>query len=126
MIDIVERLRLAGPNALEEAADEIERLRAEIAEWKRAAGVPDMKDGQSFSIRALDLSTRTLNGLLNAGIDTISQLIARSDIELLRLPAVGRIAIHEVKTKLAEYGLRLRDHHGETVNRKLQTFRESL
>lgn len=34
MMDIVERLRLGGPNALEvvgEAADEIERLRARLA-----------------------------------------------------------------------------------------------
>ena len=59
------------------------------------------------SLGALDLSTRSANGLKNAGIETIGELVAISEEELMNFQNFGKKSLDEIKDKLAEIGLSL-------------------
>jgi DNA-directed RNA polymerase subunit alpha len=50
---------------------------------------------------------RITNALRNDNIETVAQLIEKSEAELMRIPNFGRVCIAEIKTRLAEFGLRL-------------------
>ena len=43
------------------------------------------------------------------GIDTVGELIQRTENDLLSTPNFGRTSVSEIKTKLAELGLGLRE-----------------
>jgi DNA-directed RNA polymerase subunit alpha len=58
-------------------------------------------------ISALSLSVRSANCLEQARIATIGELVAHSEVELLRVRSFGRTALHEVQRRLAELGLAL-------------------
>lgn len=65
-----------------------------------------MSDTQlSRSVNELDLSVRAMNCLNNANIQTIGELVAKSDAELLKYRNFGRSSLAEIKTALAEMGL---------------------
>lgn len=55
----------------------------------------------------LGLGIATSNVLERAGIRTVRQLVARTEVELLRLPQFGRTRLRNVKAALAEEGLSL-------------------
>jgi len=59
-------------------------------------------------IEALMLSQRPYNCLKRAKIDTIGDLVARTEEELVGLPNFGAQSIAEVRGKLDERGLALR------------------
>lgn len=50
---------------------------------------------------------RITNALRNDNIETVGQLIEKTEGELMRIPNFGRKCIAEIKTRLAEVGLRL-------------------
>lgn len=54
-----------------------------------------------------DLSQRTLNALQFNGINTLSALVARSAIDLVRCPRIGRKILNEIREKLGELDLSL-------------------
>lgn len=64
----------------------------------------------STTIEQLDLSARAYNGLLNAGITHVNQLLECSGTELLRMRNFGRKSLNEVKVCLAA-GFRLKGDH---------------
>jgi DNA-directed RNA polymerase subunit alpha len=63
---------------------------------------------ENFPIEELELGVRSYNCLKRVGIDTIGDLISKTEGELSTIPNFGRKSIEEVKETLASHGLRLR------------------
>ena len=59
-------------------------------------------------IEELELGVRSYNCLKRVGVETIGDLISKSDGELSAIPNFGRKSIEEVKENLAAHGLSLR------------------
>ena len=57
----------------------------------------------------LNLSVRARKCMNRLGINTLGDLISRSSDELLEAKNFGQTSLQEVKDKLTQYGLRLRD-----------------
>lgn len=58
-------------------------------------------------IEELDLSVRSFNCLKRAGINTLQELILKTEEEMMRVRNLGRKSLKEVKDKLEELGLSL-------------------
>lgn len=79
----------------------------------RWAGEPNLAekeidDAPSTSIVALEFSVRTFNCLKLAGIETVSDLIQKSEEELLMTKNFGRKSLDEIIEILGQRGLSLR------------------
>ena len=61
------------------------------------------------SIDELELSVRSFNCLKRANINTVGQLTQKSESEMMKVRNLGKKSLDEVKLKLAELGLGLRD-----------------
>jgi len=57
------------------------------------------------SVEDLELSVRSANCLKNAGINTIGELVQRTEAEMLKTKNFGRKSLSEIKDILNEYGL---------------------
>jgi DNA-directed RNA polymerase subunit alpha len=57
------------------------------------------------SVEDLELSVRSANCLKNAGINTIGELVQKSEAEMLKTKNFGRKSLSEIKDILNEYGL---------------------
>ena len=68
---------------------------------------------ENFPIEELELGVRSYNCLKRVGIETIGDLISKSEDELASIPNFGKKSIEEVKETLAAHGLRLRGDNGE-------------
>jgi DNA-directed RNA polymerase subunit alpha len=64
---------------------------------------------EDILIEELELGVRSYNCLKRAGIQTIGDLVQRSENELSAIPNFGRKSIEEVKETLRVRGLGLRD-----------------
>ncbi len=75
------------------------------------AGAPVVAGGplDDFLIEELELGVRSYNCLKRAGIQTIADLLAKSEAELNAIPNFGKKSIDEVIETLAARGLSLRD-----------------
>jgi DNA-directed RNA polymerase subunit alpha len=60
-------------------------------------------------IEDLDLSVRSFNCLKRAGINTVEELIDRTEEDMLKVRNLGKKSLSEVKSKLAELDLSLKD-----------------
>jgi DNA-directed RNA polymerase subunit alpha len=60
-------------------------------------------------IEELDLSVRSYNCLKREGINTVSELVALSETQLMNIRNFGQKSVDEVKDKLTELGLSLKD-----------------
>ena len=63
----------------------------------------------SVPIEDLDLSVRSYNCLKREGINTVSELVALSETQLMNIRNFGQKSVDEVKDKLVELGLSLKD-----------------
>ena len=85
-----------------------------IEGFAEAAGVegtdvPTTSHGmENFPIEELELGVRSYNCLKRVGIETIGDLIAKSEQELAAIPNFGKKSIEEVKETLGAHGLKLR------------------
>lgn len=61
-----------------------------------------------MTIEELDLSVRSYNCLKRAGINTVQELTNKSEPEMMKVRNLGRKSLDEVKNKLAELDLTLR------------------
>jgi DNA-directed RNA polymerase subunit alpha len=68
-------------------------------------GAPSILDRP---IEELELSVRSFNCLKRAGIDTIGQLVEKTEEDMMKVRNLGRKSLDEVKQKLAQLGLSLR------------------
>lgn len=59
-------------------------------------------------IEELELSVRSYNCLKREGVETVGDLIAKTEAELLNTPNFGKKSIDEVREKLLRLGLKLR------------------
>lgn len=60
-----------------------------------------------MSLNELDLSVRASNCLESAKLQTVSELVIKSESELLKVRSFGKTSLREVKRKLIEMGLSL-------------------
>ena len=61
------------------------------------------------TIEELDLSVRSYNCLKRAGINTVYDLTEKSEPEMMKVRNLGRKSLEEVKVKLIDLGLGLKD-----------------
>lgn len=75
--------------------------------------VPDDDDQsvkvKEMTIEDLDLSVRSYNCLKRAEINTVADLTAKTEDEMIKVRNLGRKSLEEVKKKLQELGLQLAD-----------------
>ncbi|GEL15508.1 DNA-directed RNA polymerase subunit alpha [Pediococcus cellicola] len=62
-----------------------------------------------MSIEELDLSVRSYNCLKRAGINTVQELTDKTEAQMMKVRNLGRKSLEEVKVKLSDLGLSLRN-----------------
>jgi DNA-directed RNA polymerase subunit alpha len=70
------------------------------------------------SVEELELSVRSYNCLKNANIQTIRELVQKSENEMLKTKNFGRKSLNEIKDILVKMGLSLGmkfDEHGRII-----------
>jgi DNA-directed RNA polymerase subunit alpha len=75
-------------------------------------------DNLNRSVEELELSVRSYNCLKNANIQTIGELVQKTEAEMLKTKNFGRKSLNEIKEILAQMGLSLGmkiDEHGNAV-----------
>ena len=92
-----------------------EEHEAESAEDRK----PEIRnENLNRSVEELELSVRSYNCLKNANIQTIGELVQKSEAEMLKTKNFGRKSLNEIKEILAQMGLSLGmkiDEHGNAV-----------
>ncbi len=81
-------------------------------------GMDKMSEILNRSVEELELSVRSYNCLKNANIQTIGELVQKTEAEMLRTKNFGRKSLNEIKEILANMGLSLGmriDPHGRLV-----------
>jgi DNA-directed RNA polymerase subunit alpha len=73
------------------------------------AEIPQARGMENFPIEELELGVRSYNCLKRVGIETIGDLVSKSETELAAIPNFGKKSIEEVKETLAAHGLTLRE-----------------
>ena len=87
--------------------DKIEGFGEAAAEAQ--AEVPQAHGMENFPIEELELGVRSYNCLKRVGIETIGDLVTKSENELAAIPNFGKKSIEEVSETLQAHGLSLRD-----------------
>jgi len=67
---------------------------------------------ENFPIEELELGVRSYNCLKRVGIETIGDLVVKTENELANIPNFGKKSVEEVKETLAAHGLTLRGDEG--------------
>jgi DNA-directed RNA polymerase subunit alpha len=86
--------------------NKIEDIR-EVAEADAEA--PQAHGMENFPIEELELGVRSYNCLKRVGIETIGDLVSKTESELAAIPNFGKKSIEEVRETLQAHGLTLRD-----------------
>ncbi|HET8607795.1 MAG TPA: DNA-directed RNA polymerase subunit alpha [Gaiellaceae bacterium] len=90
---------------------DIERIEGfgEAAAAEAGVAEPSLAHGmENFPIEELELGVRSYNCLKRVGIETIGDLVSKSENELASIPNFGKKSIEEVKETLGTHGLTLR------------------
>ena len=87
--------------------DKIESFAEAAAEAE--AELPQAHGMENFPIEELELGVRSYNCLKRVGIETIGDLVSKSENELAQIPNFGKKSIEEVSETLAAHGLTLRE-----------------
>ena len=90
----------------------------ETEEAGAESAVERLNENLNRSVEELDLSVRSYNCLKNAQIQTIGDLVTRSEADMLKTKNFGRKSLNEIKEILAQMGLSLGmriDEHGRLV-----------
>jgi len=67
---------------------------------------------ENFPIEELELAVRSYNCLKRVGIETIGDLVVKTENELAAIPNFGKKSVEEVKETLGAHGLTLRGDEG--------------
>ncbi len=73
---------------------------------------PSLHGMENFPIEELELGVRSYNCLKRVGIETIGDLVMKTENELAAIPNFGKKSIEEVKETLQQHGLNLRGDNG--------------
>ena len=88
-------------SSIPEEEEEIEEIVVEEEQ-------PDEKSkALEMTIEELDLSVRSFNCLKRAEINTVADLAAKTEDDMMKVRNLGRKSLEEVKKKLEELGLSL-------------------
>jgi DNA-directed RNA polymerase subunit alpha len=90
----------------------------ELTEEPAERSLDRVSDQLNRSVEELELSVRSYNCLKNAGIQTIGELVQKSESEMLRTKNFGRKSLNEIKEILQTMGLALGmkpDAHGRLI-----------
>jgi DNA-directed RNA polymerase subunit alpha len=88
---------------------DLENLPSPNGDQPDLAPEPALAHGmENFPIEELELGVRSYNCLKRVGIETIGDLVVKSENELAAIPNFGKKSIEEVKETLAAHGLTLR------------------
>src|SRR4029079_9558411 len=68
---------------------------------------PELEQKLNQTIQELDLSVRANNCLESAKIQTVRDLVKKTDADLLKVRSFGKTSLREVKRRLADMGLSL-------------------
>jgi DNA-directed RNA polymerase subunit alpha len=110
-------------DAIGEAAEILIRQLAIFTDLERIEGMGEAASAESaeapiahgmenFPIEELELGVRSYNCLKRVGIETIGDLVTKSEAELAAIPNFGKKSIEEVKETLQTHGLTLRGENG--------------
>ena len=82
----------------------------ELPENTLSVGVEEKKEKVlEMTIEDLDLSVRSYHSLKHAGIDTVEQLVSRTESEMIKVRNLGKKSLEEVIQKLKALDLSLRE-----------------
>ena len=103
-------------------SDKVSELRQKISELDDNSKRLEYKESVDFMrslelpITDLDLSVRSYNCLVRAGIETLYELCNYTYNDLIAVRNLGRKSTEEVIAKMKEYGLKLKNHEESEVN----------
>jgi DNA-directed RNA polymerase subunit alpha len=80
---------------------------ASMRDANKAQMDPEVEQKLNMTIQELDLSVRANNCLESAKIQTVRDLVKKTDADLLKVRSFGKTSLREVKRKLADMGLSL-------------------
>ena len=72
--------------------------------------VEEVNEFQDLPVEDLDLSVRSFNCLKRAGIQTVGELVKKTEDEMMKVRNLGKKSLKEVKDKLEERGLSFLEH----------------
>jgi DNA-directed RNA polymerase subunit alpha len=78
-----------------------------LRESQKAMIDPDLQQKLGMTVQELDLSVRANNCLESARIQTVRDLVQKTDTDLLKVRSFGKTSLREVKRRLADMGLSL-------------------
>jgi DNA-directed RNA polymerase subunit alpha len=79
----------------------------QLREANTATIDPDLQQKLNMTVQELDLSVRANNCLESAKIQTVRDLVKKTDSDLLKVRSFGKTSLREVKRRLADMGLSL-------------------
>jgi DNA-directed RNA polymerase subunit alpha len=119
MLDVTTDGSLDPKDAVAQAAEILIRQLAIFTDLERIEGfgeaaeaeveIPQARGMENFPIEELELGVRSYNCLKRVGIETIGDLVSKSEGELSAIPNFGKKSIEEVKESLQAHGLTLRE-----------------
>jgi len=80
---------------------------AALRDANKALIDPDLEQKLNMTVQELDLSVRANNCLESAKIQTVRDLVKKTDQDLLKVRSFGKTSLREVKRRLADMGLSL-------------------
>ena len=95
--------------------EKIEGFRDAARRRRPTAPAPSRRSAhgmENFPIEELELGVRSYNCLKRVGIETIGDLVMKTENELAAIPNFGKKSIEEVKETLQQHGLNLRGDNG--------------
>lgn len=107
-------------NLQQELTDSIEELKRKIQEVKKLSifipqdineQIEALVDKEETSLIELELSVRSQNCLTRAGLKTLKDITDKTEEELMKIRNLGRKSCKEIKNKVHELGLKLKDEY---------------
>ena len=92
---------------LKEQMDIFIHFKEKIVQDKAPSKTVKVNDNLSKNVSELELSVRSINCLQNAKIDTIADLVQKTERDMLETKNFGKKSLDEIKAILAEMGLSL-------------------
>ena len=118
-LDVTTDGSVSPRDAIAEAAEILIRQLAIFTDIDRIEGfgeaaeaeaeAPQAHGMENFPIEELELGVRSYNCLKRVGIETIGDLVSKTEGELAAIPNFGKKSIEEVSETLAAHGLTLRE-----------------
>jgi DNA-directed RNA polymerase subunit alpha len=118
-LDVTTDGSVSPRDAIAEAAEILIRQLAIFTDIDKIEGFAEAADAETeapqahgmenFPIEELELGVRSYNCLKRVGIETIGDLVSKTETELAAIPNFGKKSIEEVRETLQAHGLTLRD-----------------